>query len=281
MTLFRMRPEAVSFFIAAAALLVMSAAGPARAGDARFDIPYGRDLAQRIDVIMPVPPDGKQRTTIVYFHGGAWALGSRVLERHVGRALAEMGYVAVLVDYRLFPFARFPTFVQDGAKAVRWARDNAKKYGIAPNRIYLMGHSAGAHISMLLALDPQYLRAVGVPRHAILGAIGLAGPYAKDPLRRAITRPIFAGADRRRAVNPISVAKNVGPRLLLMHGGADLLVPPHEARRFGRAYRAAGGTAVVRVYPGAGHWQVMLGFEPSQRWRYPVYQDVKRFVGKP
>ena len=263
-------------------LTVLIVAGTSvRAGDARFTLPYGPDLRQRLDIFMPDPPKpGMRRITVVYFHGGGWTIGSRVIEHYIGRAIAEMGYVAVLVDYRLYPFVRFPAFVHDGAKAVAWLRRNADKYGIGRNRIYLMGHSAGAHIAMLLALDPRYLEGAGVPVAAVQGVIGLSGPYTARP-RRTLFRPIFGKSSDPDAARPISFARNVGPRMLLIHGGADLTIRPEQAREMVRRYRDAGGDATVRVYPGANHMQTVTSFSQSERWRYPVFKDVKAFIGAP
>jgi acetyl esterase/lipase len=256
----------------------MIAGAGARAGDARFTIPYGPDLQQRVDIFMPDPPKpGMRRIAVVYFHGGGWTIGSRVVDHYIGRAIIEMGYVAVLADYRLYPFVRFPAFVHDGARAVAWLRRNATKYGIDPNRIYLMGHSAGAHIAMLLALDPHYLEREGVPIAAVEGVIGLSGPYTARP-RRTLFRPIFGRSSDPDAARPITFARNVGPRMLLIHGGADLTIRPEQAREMARRYRDAGGDVTVRVYPGANHMQTITSFAQAERWRYPVFRDVKRFI---
>jgi len=253
----------------------------ARAGDARFTIPYGPDLRHRVDIFMPDPPKpGMRRAAVVYFHGGGWTIGSRVLNHHIGRAIMEMGYVAVLADYRLYPFVRFPAFVHDGARAVAWLRRNSEKYGVGRDRIYLMGHSAGAHIAMLLALDPRYFNRAGVPMHAVRGVIGLSGPYTATPTR-TLFRPVFGGLANPQVARPVAFVRNVGPRLLLLHGGADLSVPPKQAREMGRRYRDAGGEAKVRVYPGANHMQLVTSFAQSERWRHPVFKDVKSFIGPP
>jgi acetyl esterase/lipase len=90
-----------------------------------------------------------------------WAWGSKEQYRFVGAALANSGYVAILPNYRLFPQARFPQFIDDGALAVRWAREHARELGGDPGAIFLMGHSAGGHLAATLALDEQYLEKVG------------------------------------------------------------------------------------------------------------------------
>ncbi|HUT48307.1 MAG TPA: alpha/beta hydrolase [Alphaproteobacteria bacterium] len=274
-----MRRRVLAFLVVTAVTIPGAAV---RAGDARFTIPYGPDLSHRVDIFMPSPPKpGQRRAAVIYFHGGGWTIGSRVLDHYIGRALSEMGYVGMLADYRLFPFVRFPAFVHDGARAVAWLRSNAARYGVAPDRIYLMGHSAGAHIAMLLALDPRYLHKAGVPMHAVRGAIGLAGPYTANPRSNLVFRPVFAGLANPQEARPISFVGNTGPRLLLLHGGADLLVPPRQAREMGRRYREAGGEARIRVYPGANHMDMVLAFSQSERWRYSVFNDVRKFVGAP
>lgn len=251
----------------------------AQAGDARFTVPYGPDLRQRVDIFMPDPPKpGMRRAAVVYFHGGGWTIGSRVLNHHIGRAIMEMGHVAVLADYRLYPFVRFPAFVHDGARAVAWLRRNSETYGIGKNRIYLMGHSAGAHIAMLLALDHRYLQRAGVPVYAVRGVIGMSGPYTATPTD-TLFGPVFGGLSNPDLARPIFFAGNVGPRMLLLHGGADLSIRPKQAREMGRRYREAGGEAIVRVYPGANHMQLVTSFSEPERWRYPVYKDLKAFLG--
>jgi len=266
--------------LAALAAVAIPGTG-ALAGDARFTIPYGPSLRHRVDIFMPDPPKpGMRRKAVVYFHGGGWMVGSRMLNHDIGRALSEMGFVGVIADYRLYPFVRFPAFVHDGARAVAWLRKNAARYGVGRDRIFLMGHSSGAHIAMLLALDPRYLRNAGVPLHAVRGAIGLSAPYTSNPKRIPIFRPIFAGLANAEAARPITFAGNVGPRLLLLHGGADLTIPPEEAREMARRYREAGGAATVRVYPGANHMDPALAFAEARRWRYSVFKDVKAFVGR-
>ena len=94
----------------------------------------------------------------MFFYGGAWDAGRRGAYRFAGTALAQLGYVTVVPDYRLYPAVKFPAFVDDGARAVAWAQRHAADYGADPRRIVLLGHSAGAHMAALLSVDPQYLR---------------------------------------------------------------------------------------------------------------------------
>jgi acetyl esterase/lipase len=116
-------------------------------------------------------------------HGGSWQRGSRDLYRFVGVSLAAQGIVTVVPDYSIFPPARFPMFVEDAARAVRFARERSPQWGGDPARLVLMGHSAGAYIAAMLSFDPQWLGQVGLNSQTDLaGFVGLAGfPANREP----------------------------------------------------------------------------------------------------
>jgi len=246
---------------------------------------YGPDPRHKMDLYLPAGlKQGEQRKVVLYFHGGGWQYGNTAGNRFVGRALAAKGYVAAVSTYRLYPQVRFPAFMHDAARAVAWMRANVGKQGGHPDRIYLMGHSAGAHIAALLALDPRYLKAAGASRKALAGVIGLAGPYVFNPKGWHAFSHIFE-AHPNPSARPVdfvnSYRKMGGPPLLLLQGANDRLVRPHEGPGLARAYRAVGGKATVRTYAGVGHNGVLLAIAPPFRWRAPVLKDIVAFVGRP
>src|SRR3546814_4184391 len=100
----------------------------------------------------------------LFFFGRRWQQGDKSQYKFVGQALAAQGFLAVIPNYRLYPQVRFPDFVKDGANAVKWARDNADRYGGSSDRLFVMGHSSGAHIAAMLALDEEFLKGVGGSR---------------------------------------------------------------------------------------------------------------------
>jgi acetyl esterase/lipase len=154
---------------------------PIGAWDEYRGLAYGTAPRQRLDVYRP--RHAIRAPVLVFFYGGSWQRGSRDLYRFVGVSLAAQGIVTVVPDYSLFPPARFPTFVEDAARAVRFAQKNAEQWGGDPRRLVLMGHSAGAYIAAMLSVDPQWLRQVGLNSRADLaGFIGLAGPYDFLPI---------------------------------------------------------------------------------------------------
>jgi len=264
------------FFAAMAAF-----AAPATARGPR-DVAYGPEPRQRLDIYLPRAAEKapRPRKTLVFIHGGGWTRGHKDRYGFLGRAFARAGYVVVVTNYRLYPQAAFPAFVEDAAKAVAWVRANIAGHGGDPERIYLMGHSAGAHIAALVALDPRYLRTVKVPRAAIKGMIGLAGPYVFEPKQLARIAPIFAAHPHPNA-RPVVFAGKGGPPLLLLSAGLDAIVGAKNGPGLAAAHRGAGGQATARSYSGIGHNQVLLAIAPALSFLAPVRADVVRFIGKP
>ena len=241
------------------------------------DLSYGEGERQMVDLYQPQDAPG-EAPVVVYFYGGSWKSGSRRTYRFLGEALARNGFLVVVPDYRLYPEVRFPTFVADGARALRWVRDHAHAFGGDPDRIILMGHSAGAHIAALLAYDERYLAREAVPASALSGFVGLAGPYAFDPLAYRSTRPIFEGlADPDRA-RPIAFASGEAPPALLLHGAADRTVLPRNSREMAARIEVSGGRATLREYPGTGHIGLVLSLAAPFRGRDAVYEDTVAFL---
>ena len=153
-------------------------------------VAYAGRPRHTLDICRPV--DAVAAPVVVFFYGGGWRRGNKRLYRYVAKALARRGYVAVVPDYRIYPEARYPDFIEDAALAVRWVKDNAARFGGDPDTIFLQGHSAGAHIAAMLAIDGRWLHQVGLaPGRDIVGLIGIAGPYDFMPLRDEILKGDF------------------------------------------------------------------------------------------
>lgn len=238
---------------------------------------YGPDRRQVLDVYVPEDVTTPARV-VVFFYGGAWRSGSRSYYRFVGQALTSEGFIVVVPDYRVYPEVRFPEFVEDGARAVRWVRDNIALLGGDPDDIWLIGHSAGAHTAALLVTDAHYLAAEGVPRDSVRGLVGLAGPYAFDPLKYEISRPAFAGLSAPEPAQPITHVSGSEPKMLLLHGADDGTVWPINSRAFGERVNEAGGRAEVVEYPDVGHIGIVLSLSEFFRGTQRVFVDTVRFL---
>jgi acetyl esterase/lipase len=233
--------------------------------------PYGTPARLKLDLYKPTMPrpDGK---TVIFFYGGSWDAGNKDDYLFLGQALASRGITTIIPDYRLFPEVRFPTFIEDSAHAVRWAAD---RYGI--DRLFIMGHSAGAHIALMLAANTPYLHDVDVDRMKMRAVIGLSGPYDFLPLNSPKLIEIFGGADNP-DIEAITFAQAPLPPALLIQGEADTTVYPKNARNLAVAWRKAGAPVELRLYPGVGHIDVVAAFSDLLRKRAPTREDVLAYI---
>ncbi len=141
------------------------------------NISYGTGPQHRLDVYVPDQAAAKPRPLVVFWHGGRWSSGDKADYRFVGAALAELGFVAVLPNYRHYPDVKMPGFMDDAACAGRWAAAHAGEFGADADRLYFMGHSAGAHMAALVTLDSRYFAAGGAApaarrrRDRLIGAL--------------------------------------------------------------------------------------------------------------
>jgi acetyl esterase/lipase len=240
----------------------------------RCDIAYGSHPRQRLDLHLP---PGTPRALVVFFYGGSWQDGDRRDYRFVSKALASLGCATVVPDYRVFPDTAFPGFMDDAAAAVAWAHARAPSLGVDPRRLFLMGHSAGAHIAVLLATDAGHLRELGSPRRVLAGAIGLAGPYDFLPLRDPMLERVFPEATRR-ASQPLHFVRGGEPPLLLASGRRDRTVDPGNSARMAARLRAVGSPVVERYYPGIGHLLVLAALGAPLRSLAPTLRDIAAFI---
>ena len=231
------------------------------------DIAYGPGPRQKLDLYRPDKPraDGK---AVIFFYGGSWDSGSKSDYLFVAQALTASGYTVVIPDYRIYPEVRFPTFVEDGAQAVRWTSDR-----LGSGKLFVMGHSAGAHIALLLMTNTPYLQQAGVDRMKLPGVIGLSGPYDFLPLTSAKLIDIFGSANNP-DMQAITFATAPLPPALLIHGTADDTVYPRNSEHLAAAWRKAGAPVELKLYPGVGHVDVVASFADLLEARAPARADV-------
>lgn len=269
-------------FAVTAALLLSACSGPAllngadRAYGSRASMAVARDVAfgthgQRLDVW--APRGGGRHPVVIFFYGGSWESGRRQDYGFAGRAFASQGFVTVVPDYRKSPEAVFPAFVEDAAQAVRWAHDNAARLGGDGDAIVLSGHSAGAHIAALVALDRHWLADAGVPARAIRGVVGISGPYDFLPLTTAAAQRALGQWPKLAETQPISFARADAPPMLLLTGDKDVTVRPRNSAALAAALTAKGASARVIAYPGVTHIGAVLALSQPFKGRAPVLRD--------
>ena len=234
-----------------------------------------------------LPRGVRTAPVVVLVPGGAWRRATRKGLAPLARSLATSGLVAVNASYRASAQGgRFPGMVADVVCAVDYAVDSARRAGIEPGRVVVLGHSAGAHLAALAALAPDRFRAgCPYPPARADALVGLAGPYdvTRTPeLAEALFGATPATAPGRwRAGNPLAwvrtehAGRRPDLRVLLVHGTADTVVPPSQTTRFAAALAGAGIPVSVRMLDGLGHGDVYAAgvlTTPLLEWLAPHRQ---------
>lgn len=243
----------------------------------RRDIAFAPGPRGRMDVYRPAGAAAKL-PLVVFFYGGAWKDGSKNDYKFVATPLARAGMVVAVPDYRLVPEVRFPTFLEDNAKAVAFARAHATEWGADPDRIFIVGHSAGAYNALMLAVDPRYLAAVGMDRSRLAGVVTIATPADFFPFTDSSTIATFGQSPDPASTQPINFADGKNPPLLMLHGDADDTVYLRNATAMTSRVKAAGGDVTLKVYPGIGHIGIITSFAPLFESKAPALADTVAFI---
>jgi acetyl esterase/lipase len=210
----------------------------------------------------PQPPSPiSHPPTVVVVHGGSWQHGDSTQLAALNRYLAARGYVVAAINYRLLPDHPFPAAYDDLRAAIDYLKANAGAIGLDPQRIVLLGRSAGGQLALLVAYtagDPAIRGAIGV-----YAAIDLAYAYhhPSDPRLldgRAVVRAYLGGTPEQvpqayAGASPTSFASPHSPPTLLIHGGGDELVTPVQSRRLAARLAQAGSPHMLLELPWATH----------------------------
>lgn len=223
-----------------------------------------RQARTQLDVYLPdgAPPASGWPTVLV-IHGGGWRSFDRTTMAATSERLAEAGYAAVNIDYRLVPAGTYPVAVQDGLCALSYIRAHAGEYGLDPARIATMGYSAGGHLASMLgvaagAATHQPDCASG-PTGAPAAVISGAGPqdlWLYDD-HEAIVE--FVGGtkaevpERWDAASPITHVAAGAPPFLFVHGEEDWFAGIEHSQRMQERLLAVGAAAEILSIPGGGH----------------------------
>lgn len=259
------RTWAVALLLGAAALMGADAAPRSLEGLSYVEEPDASDPQQQtLDLHLPEPGEAKG-PLVVFVHSRFWsaAPGGRVLFGVFAKPLRRLGAAVAIVRHRLAPEHRHPAAAQDVAAALRFLVENAERYGYDPGRIFLAGHSSGAHLAALVALDPRYLEAEGLGRDVIAGVVGISGPYDLDA-EEVSTEELgwyeqaFGDAATRRQASPQRLVRQDAPRFLLLAAQHDVPGYIRAADAFAAALRDAGHTeAESYVVMGRTHVSIL------------------------
>ena len=224
---------------------------------------------------------------LVFVPGGAWRHDGRRafpgVPANVGEAVARRGWIVAVPGHRLAPAATYADEAADVARAVAWVGEQATALRADPRRLVLGGHSSGAHLAALVALERAWLEAAGVPEeHRPRGVIALSGAFdlpelaRTDPRLVEVFRPAF-GVDRSRwvAASPLQHVRPGAPPFLVVVGDGEAEPARVDSARMVEALRLHGDEARLFVAPGRDHEEVVVEFgSPGD----PIEGEVLRFL---
>lgn len=259
-------------------LTAINALSPGGASEATTDVAYGQGARFKLDIYRPGKLTGAM-PVVVFFYGGNWTTGERADYAFVGRALASRGIVVVIPDYRLYPQVSYPDFLDDSAQAVAWTAKNIARYGGDPNKLFLMGHSAGAYNAAMLALDDRWLRKQGLSAKALSGWIGLAGPYDFLPVENPTARPVFHFPNTPADSQPVNHLDGAALPALLIAASKDSLVNPvRNTGGLANRLRARGVPVKEIYYDGVSHTTLVASIAAPLRSLAPTLDAIDQFV---
>jgi acetyl esterase/lipase len=248
-------------------LLILLAAGLAHARTVR-DVPYVGNAGPRqtLDLHLPQGQALHARPVVIAIHGGGWTVGDKAEQGFLQpktRWLMRHGFIVASINYRLSPQARHPAHVDDVRAAIAWVTRHIGKYGGDPHRLYLLGHSAGAHLAALAAVDAPRLEAAGIDPGWISGVVLIDGAgydiprqLREDRINPQIDRMIndaFTGSRRLQLdASPVYRIHGGPPPFLILH---ETLRPgfARQAKRLEAALRRHGGRVTRIPVPGKNH----------------------------
>jgi acetyl esterase/lipase len=239
----------------------MSGFDPKKYGTTQSDVVYCMLDGTPLGMDLYYPRSGGPWPAVVFVHGGGWSEGDKG-----GLAFnpSQFGYLVASINYRLYPQARFPAMIEDVKCAIRHLRAHAREYNLDPERIGLIGHSAGSHLVSLAGLADESAGWDAGPdldrSSRVQAVVAVSGPA--DLTRtfpdwvEELKRSVFGDAQLVSG-SPVSYVHPEAPPFLIVHGDADPVVPVEQAYLFQRALENARVPVELIILHNGGH-----GLEP-------------------
>ncbi len=164
------------------------------------DVPYVVPAADRQMLDIYSTKDAKNLPVVFWIHGGGWQTGDKSEVQIKPKAFTEKGFVFVATNYQLLPKVEMGSIIRDIAKSIHWVHDHIAEHGGDPQRIFVMGHSAGAQLAALVCTDDRYLKAEGLSFSILKGCVPVDGDTYDVPA-------IIETAETRRRVHHQPQAK--------------------------------------------------------------------------
>src|SRR6266571_5038389 len=181
-------------------LIAVAFFSEARAPDVKRNIPYADPAHERQVLDVYSPRHAKNLPVVFWIHGGGWQTGDKTSVQMKPQVFVDKGFVFVATNYRLLPSVDMATIVRDIARSIRWVHDHVAEHGGDPQRLFTMGHSAGAQLAALICTDERYLKAEGLSLAITKGCVPVDGDTYDVPA-------IIETAESRARVHGLAQAK--------------------------------------------------------------------------
>ena len=252
------------------------------------NILYGDQPTQDLDIYYPkaLSQAMKSQQTItntypmvVFVYGGSWETGTKEEYAFVGQSLAQAGYVTAVVNYRKAPEHVYPDYVEDTAQAIAWSYKNAASLHADPNRLAVVGHSAGAFNVVAAVSNEDFLAPYGIKPNDIKAVVGIAGPYSYD-FRKFDSVTAFGANATPDQVMPDRQLKGPQPPYLLLTAENDKTVYDTNTIKMTKALKDFGATVENGEIKGASHATSIGAMAPPLRWLNDVRAQVLTYLDK-
>ena len=250
------------------------------------DIPFGHTGSLKLDVYKPKTKSEK-KDILVFIHGGNWSNGSKKLYRFFGRGMARKGILTVVIDFRQYPSATYSGMAMDAAEAVAWIRQHAAEYGGDPEKIFVAGHSAGAHLAALISTDNSYFDSLEI-KSPVKGCI-LIDPFGLDmytylkkeePYKYDVYRTVFTkDSVQWKRGSPVNHLHPGMPPFMLFRGGRTYPNIVEGTDRFAEALKKYQPDASVIVVPRKRHAGMIFSYTNPRKKAYGQILEFMRKSG--
>ncbi|XP_055961194.1 probable isoprenylcysteine alpha-carbonyl methylesterase ICMEL1 isoform X3 [Mercurialis annua] len=261
-------------------------------------IVYGDQPRNRLDLYLPKDID-RPKPVVAFVTGGAWIIGYKAWGSLLGKQLSERDIIVACIDYRNFPQGTMSDMVSDASQGISFVCNNIAQYGGDPNRIYLMGQSAGAHIAACALVDQAIKEAT--TRETITWNVsqikayfGLSGGYNLynlidyfhgRGLYKSVFLSIMEGEESLQRFSPevivqdpnLKDAVSLLPPIILFHGSADYSIPADASKNFAGTLQRVGVRAESILYEGKTHTDVFLQ-DPMRGGKDQMFEDLVAII---
>jgi len=247
-----------------------------------LNVNYNKQTQTPLDIYLPDNvSDLNQQTlpTVVFFYGGCWGACSDLDKtdyQFIAQTLTSNNMIAVIVDYRKYPEVLFPDIIKDAALSVEWVSKNISSYQGNPQNIYLMGHSAGAHLASMLTYNKAYL--TNKTYKSIKGFIGLAGAYDFLPFDEPYQPALFAPLTKPADSQTINFVEGNEPPALLLYGNTDKRVKRRNIISLTKMIKDKNGKVETHFYDDINHTGILSALSIPFRASKPILNDILKFI---